>query len=212
MIMSRKHITQIASVILCLGFAALVGLADANDETSVVVKKPVEPAIPALQLAAPTNELPLPPPSIPTVETKPSAPHTSAKPPFLRPAGPKRVPATTALAVKQEEVPAPEVIETGIEVRPTPPIVYDADRDARRMYRSGEIEMVMVTCNPADGCYYEIPLCIPACCTDEPIVSSGRGLLGRGVVEYCWPSCGFRAIVKFRQIVRCDVKVEYEGD
>jgi hypothetical protein len=214
--MSRKHITHIAVVTLCLGFAVLVGLADAKEETSVVVEKKIEPAIAAPQLAAPSNELPLPPPSIPTVETTPNAPDTSAKQPFLQPARPKRVPATTALAVTEEHVPAPrmeeEVVHQGFEVRPTPPIVYDADRDARRMYRSGEIEMVMVTCNPADGCYYEIPLCIPACCTDEPTVSSGRGLLGRGVVEYCWPSCGFRAIVKFRQIVRCDVKVEYEGD
>jgi hypothetical protein len=28
----------------------------------------------------------------------------------------------------------------------------------------------------------------------------GRGIFGRGVTEYCWP-CGFRAIVKFRQVL-----------
>jgi hypothetical protein len=225
--MFREHIRQIAAITLCLGLAGLVGLADAKDEASVLVEKKAEPAIAAPQLAAPqlaapSNELPLPPPSNSTRETSANKSDGSAKQPFLRPAKPKRVPATTALAVTEEQVPAPPVAETEeqvpapqvaeFEVRPTPPIVYDTDRDARRMYRSGEIEMVMVTCNPADGCYYEIPLCIPACCTDEPTVSSGRGLLGRGVVEYCWPSCGFRAIVKFRQIVHCDVKVEYEGD
>ena len=96
-------------------------------------------------------------------------------------------------------------------VHPAPPIEYDTDGDARRMYRhSGQVELIMVTQDPADGCFYEIPLCIPACCTGEPMVSSGRGIFGRGVVEYCWP-CGFRAIVKFRHILG-DVRVDYEGD
>jgi hypothetical protein len=67
----------------------------------------------------------------------------------------------------------------------------------------------MVTENPADHCLYEIPLCIPACVTGEPSVSSHCGLFGRGVVEYCWP-CGFEVIVKFRNIG--DIRVDYEGD
>jgi hypothetical protein len=80
------------------------------------------------------------------------------------------------------------------------------------MYRhTGQIELVMVTQNPADGCYYEIPLCIPSCCVGEPTMSAGHGIFGRGVVEYCWPSCGFRAIVKFRHVLG-DVRVDYEGD
>ncbi len=99
---------------------------------------------------------------------------------------------------------------SGVKVRPTPPIEYDTDRDARRMYRSGQVSIVMLTEDPSDGCAYEIPLCIPACCEGEPKMSCGRGIFGRGVVEYCWP-CGFRAIVKFRHVLG-DVKVEYEGD
>jgi hypothetical protein len=67
----------------------------------------------------------------------------------------------------------------------------------------------MVTKNPADCCLYEIPLCVPACCEGEPTVTSGCGLLGRGVVEYCWP-CGFSATVKFRHVLG-DVKVDYDG-
>ena len=79
------------------------------------------------------------------------------------------------------------------------------------MYGPEQIELVMVTKNlAADGCYYEIPLCVPGCCVGEPTVSGGRGIFGRGIVEYCW-SCGFRAEVKFRHILG-DVKVEYEGD
>jgi hypothetical protein len=94
-------------------------------------------------------------------------------------------------------------------VRRPPRIVYDTDRDARRMYGSGSVNLIMVTQNPADHCLYEIPLCIPACVTGEPRVSSYCGLFGRGVVEYCWPN-GFEAKVKFRNIG--DVRVDYEGD
>lgn len=188
----------------------------AQGEASVLVDEKSEPVASSPKLLPPANDTKaqtLPPPVNPAVDIE-TLPEPAAKQPFMRPASPKRrVPATTALAVVEESMPAPEAIEVSeVEVRPTPPIVYDTDRDARRMYRGGEVELVMVTQNPADGCFYEIPLCVPACCVGEPTVSSGRGLLGRGVVEYCWPSCGFRAIVKFRQIVRCDVKVEYEGD
>jgi hypothetical protein len=78
------------------------------------------------------------------------------------------------------------------------------------MYRSsGEVQLVMMVKNPADGCIYEIPLCVPACCTGEPVMSEWCGLFGRGVVEYCW-ECGFTAKVKFRHILG-DVKVEYDG-
>ncbi|MEX2317637.1 MAG: hypothetical protein WD669_10835 [Pirellulales bacterium] len=58
--------------------------------------------------------------------------------------------------------------------RPTA-IKYDTDSDARRMYAcTGSVELIMVTCNPANGCYYEIPMCIPGCCTGEPSVVHRR--------------------------------------
>lgn len=168
--------------------------------------------------AAPET-LPTPPQSRP--QTK-----TTVKRPFMRPAEP-RAPQKGRLVAGAESIPTPPgaapidqgpvvqgpVVEgspVDINVRPTPPIEYDTDHDARKMYRSGKIDIVMLTKNPADGCAYEIPICIPACCEGDPQVSGGRGLLGRGVVEYRW-ACGFRAIVKFRQILG-DVKVEYEGD
>jgi hypothetical protein len=78
------------------------------------------------------------------------------------------------------------------------------------MYRSsGEVHLMMMVKNPADGCVYEIPLCIPACCTGEPTMEEWCGLFGRGVVEYCW-ECGFTAKVIFRHVIG-DVKVEYDG-
>ena len=107
-----------------------------------------------------------------------------------------------------ESMPAPAGYQE--VVCPAPPIKYATSRSARRMLRCHEqIEMVLVTCNPADGCLYEIPLCVPACCVGEPHVSQRRGILGRGVVEYCW-ECGFTATVKFRHRLG-DVKVKYDA-
>ncbi len=105
-------------------------------------------------------------------------------------------------------MPAPE--STDIILQPTPRISTDTDPAARRMYRSsGQVDLVMVVKNPADGCLYEIPLCVPGCCTGEPTVVERRGIFGRGVVDYCW-ECGFTASVRFRHILG-DVKVEYDG-
>jgi hypothetical protein len=164
-------------------------------------------------------------------EMLPAPPRREVKRPFMRAAEPKRRELPRAELTSREEaiiapdefgpeefIPGPETIpgsreiyESDIEVRPAPRIKYDTDGDARRMYRrSGEINVVMIAKNPSDGCLYEIPMCIPACCVGEPIVSGGRGIFGRGVVEYRW-ACGFRAVVKFRQVLG-DVRVDYEGD
>jgi hypothetical protein len=126
--------------------------------------------------------------------------------PFLRPAEPE----ASGAVVMEEPMPAPETSVTmEAAVRPAPRIVTHASRSARRMFgRSGQVDLVMVAQNPADGCLYEIPLCVPACCTGEPTVVEGRGIFGRGVVEYCWP-CGFTATVKFRHILG-DVKIDYD--
>ncbi|MCI0332295.1 MAG: hypothetical protein L0228_03590 [Planctomycetes bacterium] len=211
--------SAIPITVLILAFSVSAWkMALANDEASVLVEKKSVHAAGAPLLTPPTSEQTLPPPAKPaTVRASKQPAEQSAKPPFMRPAEPqRRVPAATALAVNEEPMPAPEAPlaepeSPGVEVRPAPPIEYDTDGDARRMYRkSGQVELVMIAQNPADGCFYEIPMCIPACCTGEPIVSSGRGIFGRGVVEYCW-ECGFRAIVKFRHVLG-DVKVEYEGD
>jgi hypothetical protein len=152
----------------------------------------------------------LPPPRRP--ESRPAVRPTTRlarRQPFLRPAEPE--PADSSLSPQPAEIesmPIPDSPE--MVIQPTPPIAIDTDRDARRMYRSfGEVELIMTVRNPANGCLYEIPLCIPACCTGEPVVDERRGLFGRGVVEYCW-ECGFEAKVIFRHVLG-DVKVEYDG-
>jgi hypothetical protein len=135
--------------------------------------------------------------------------------PFLRPTEelsetsmPDSPMPATQPPVVEETMPAPELGE--VVIQPAPRISTDTDPAARRMYRSsGQVDLVMVVKNPADGCLYEIPLCIPACCTGEPTVVERRGIFRRGVVDYCW-ECGFTASVRFRHILG-DVKVEYDG-
>jgi hypothetical protein len=183
----------------------------ANPNSTAADASPAsEPVVPPLNVSPVPESLPTPPQSKST---------TTVRRPFLRPAEP-RGSAKGKLVVGEESIPMPQgaapavqapVVEgPPIDVKPTPPIEYDTDGDARKMYRTGKIDLIMLTKNPADGCAYEIPICIPACCIGDPTVSGGRGILGRGIVEYRW-ACGFRAIVKFRHI-RGDVEVEYEGD
>jgi hypothetical protein len=234
-IMIRSNITlrRIAAIGAICSLVAWIGTSIAQEETSVLVTKPAvavsegpalpPPANPNQQSASPELSVEPLPPVPPQPPTRPPQANR-VKRPFLRPAEPKTSGPRAAkesrevagrLTSAEEPIPPPEgnrqTDMAALDIRPTPPIEYDTDGDARDMYRAtGEIELVMVTQNPADGCYYEIPMCIPGCCEGEPRVSSGRGIFGRGVVEYCW-ECGFRAEVRFRHILG-DVKVDYEGD
>jgi hypothetical protein len=190
---------------------------ESRRESSILVQPPANADSPATSITpnpSAVNQIEvLPPPQRPGRQPLARQSNRVARrQPFLRPTEPgpaeQLAPPANEPSVVEEAMPAPETTEA--IVRPTPHITTDTDRGARRMYReSGEVELVMVVKNPADGCLYEIPLCVPACCTGEPVMNEWRGLFGRGVVEYCW-DCGFRATVKFRHILG-DVKVEYDG-
>ncbi len=104
----------------------------------------------------------------------------------------------------QEEMAPPQ---GAVTVHPVARIDYDVTRRARRLFGGSPfVKLSMVTQNPADCCFYEIPLCLPACCTGEPKMTSYCGLFGRGVVKYCY-ECGLEVEVKFR--LRGDIEVEY---
>lgn len=110
-----------------------------------------------------------------------------------------------APAAAPEELAPP--VQDGVVSHPVAKIDYDVTRRARRMFAGAKfVELTMITQNPADGCFYEIPLCLPECCLGEPQVTGYCGLLGRGVVKYCY-ECGLEVEVKFR--LRGDVEVEY---
>ena len=95
---------------------------------------------------------------------------------------------------------APVAMASNAECCPTPCIEYRTHLSARRMLRcTSQVQVTMAVDNPADckPCAIEVPMCIPCCCTGQPTVTTDCGLLGRGIVEYCWP-CGFKAKVVFR--------------
>jgi hypothetical protein len=231
MIYRWNRIAQFSALGACCSLAVWISSTSAKDaETSVLVKKPDAAAAqgpvlpPPAQPAKPTNDLFAPKQPAPTTAVEPKLPPptpiqpratSTVKRPFMQPAQP-REPARGQLSAQTEPMPAPQGQPLPApsvrdpNIHPAPPIKYDTDHDARKMYRSGQVQLVVVTQDPSDGCCYEIPLCIPACCTGEPKISGGRSLLGRGVVEYCW-ACGFKAKVKFRHVLG-DVKVDYEGD
>lgn len=58
------------------------------------------------------------------------------------------------------------------------------------------VEMVLQVQDPCTCCLVEVPVCIPACCTDVPTMDCHRGLLGRHVVSYNW-CCGYHVKVVF---------------
>jgi hypothetical protein len=126
------------------------------------------------------------------------------------PAAKTPVPAAAQTAPAAE---APTTVATSAaECCPKPCVEYRTHLSARRMLRcTSQVQVTMAVDNPADckNCAVEIPMCIPCCCTGEPTVTSECGLLGRGIVEYCWP-CGFRAKVVFRPAL-CDVVVHYSA-
>ena len=93
---------------------------------------------------------------------------------------------------------------------PAPCITY-RQHGLRRVYSGCEppIQALLEVENPCCcGPLLAVPVCLPACCTDVPDVSSRRGLLGRGIVTYSY-CCGLTIKVVFE---RCgDVTVHYYG-
>jgi hypothetical protein len=160
-------------------------LSHAEEESSVTVAQPV--------VESPNEQSASQPELVPAV---PTAPVPSPRPqPFLVPDGE---------VYQQEELASPQ---SAVTVHPVARIDYDVTHRARKLFGGSPfVELSMVTQNPADGCFYEIPMCLPACCTGEPKVTSYCGLFGRGVVVYCY-ECGLEIEVKFR--LRGDVEVEY---
>jgi hypothetical protein len=71
------------------------------------------------------------------------------------------------------------------------------------------IQTILAVQDPRHGCCgIEIPVCISACCTGAPQVSSRVGLLGCGYVTYRW-CCGFTIKIIFR--ARGDILVHTYG-
>jgi hypothetical protein len=73
-----------------------------------------------------------------------------------------------------------------------------------------KVSQTLMVKDPCDCCceLAEIPVCLPACCTGKPCVSSRCGWFGRGIIVYEY-DCGACVTIVFR---RCgDVVVKYSG-
>lgn len=221
--MRLNYATQLGTIIGA-SFALAVGvassaLAEVPQESSLLLNPPTQTATELPSLPPPRDPSEAAPQGDENLPSPASTQRAAQDRPFLRPVEAKMVadPARSDSApvdatAASDALPAPIGVAPtdGPVVRQVSSIKYDTDRGARRLFDAGGgvIETVMIAQNPADGCHYEIPLCLPACCIGAPSVECDRGLLGRGVVEYCWP-CGLEVKVIFR--LRGDVKVEYDA-
>ena len=73
------------------------------------------------------------------------------------------------------------------------------------------IETVLCVKDPSACCTappVAIPVCLPACCTGQPMISGHVGLCGRGVVRYDY-CCGLSIKIVFRNCG--DITVTYIG-
>lgn len=129
-------------------------------------------------------------------------------------------PAVEESVVVTTEAPADPETLSYVEAGPAGPVCcpievldYRTTLSAKRAYRCYGPGVPVSVCvdNPADcTCTnFEVPLCVPACCTGAPqVCNATTGLLGRGKVDLVW-DCGFTATVVFR--VHGGAIVVYKG-
>ncbi len=69
-------------------------------------------------------------------------------------------------------------------------------------------QTVLTVIDPKSCCAIDVPVCLPSCCTGQPLGSGRNGLFGRGITSYSW-CCGYsvRIVVGHHG----DVTVHYYG-
>jgi hypothetical protein len=118
----------------------------------------------------------------------------------------QEAPATAAPA---SPAPAAVAVASCAPAKCCPPsICYRSHKGCGCFDPCKRMDMVLMVKDPCSCCLVEVPVCIPACCTGNPIVCCHKGFLHRNVVEYSWP-CGFCLKVVFDR--RGDVTVHYYG-
>lgn len=61
---------------------------------------------------------------------------------------------------------------------------------------AGPQKILLKVTHPCNGCCYDVPVCLPACCHGAPCVSHHRTIIGCGRVVYRW-SCGHCVVIRF---------------
>ena len=69
-------------------------------------------------------------------------------------------------------------------------------------------QTVLTVIDPKTCCPIDVPVCLPSCCTGQPVCSGRNGLLGRGITNYSW-CCGYRVRIVVGH--HGDVTVHYYG-
>jgi len=96
---------------------------------------------------------------------------------------------------------------------PTPCITYrhallDLGRLCRPKCCKPPVKLVLQTKNPCTCCPVDVPVCLPGCCCDEPVVACRKTLLGEGIVTYDW-CCGVSVTIRYK---KCgNLLVTYRG-
>jgi hypothetical protein len=124
----------------------------------------------------------------------------SAKQPAATPPGQPLPPAEAAPALPVETLAIDPCCDVAPKCCPAPCITYHHRRHRKACYDpcQGMASMVLAVKDPCCCCNVDVPVCVPACCTDVPCVNSRCGLFGRGIVEYSW-DCGFRVQIVFNK-------------
>ncbi len=60
----------------------------------------------------------------------------------------------------------------------------------------GPQKILLHVSHPCNGCCYDVPVCLPACCQGAPRVCHQRTVIGCGRVIYQW-DCGYRVVIRF---------------
>ncbi len=81
---------------------------------------------------------------------------------------------------------------------PKPCIQYHEHRPCKKICCTCDPPhtVVLKVKDPCTCCVYDVPVCVPACCTEAPCVDDHCGIFGRYVYEYDW-CCGYRVVVRF---------------
>lgn len=69
-------------------------------------------------------------------------------------------------------------------------------------------QTVLTVIDPNTCCPVDVPVCLPSCCTGQPLCSARHGLLGRGITSYSW-CCGYTVRIVIG--IHGDVTVHYYG-
>ncbi len=90
--------------------------------------------------------------------------------------------ADVPIPIMPTQVPPP-----GLSIAPAPLLIP-----------AGPQKILLKVTHPCNGCCYDVPVCLPACCQGAPCITLHRTVIGCGRVVYRW-SCGHCVVIRFQR-------------